>query len=184
MNDLSERLAAVVGAANVSVGDAIAEDYTHDEALGTDPVVPLAVVATRRHRRGRRGPRRRGRDRDPGHGARHGHRACPARALPREDGIVVVVRAHEPDPRDRHRRTTSRSCSRASRSTSSTRRTAAARPRVPGVPRREQREPRRQRRHERRRDARGEVRRDPPPGARARGGAGDRRGRSAPAASS
>jgi glycolate oxidase len=44
MTDLSERLAAVVGAGNVAVGDAIAEDDMHDEALGMDPVVPLAVV--------------------------------------------------------------------------------------------------------------------------------------------
>jgi glycolate oxidase len=44
MTDLSERLAAVVGAGNVTVGDAIAEDDTHDEALNMDPVVPLAVV--------------------------------------------------------------------------------------------------------------------------------------------
>ena len=44
MTDLATRLADVVGPANVTVGAAIAEDDTHDEALGMDPVVPLAVV--------------------------------------------------------------------------------------------------------------------------------------------
>lgn len=44
MTDLTERLASVVGAANVTVGAAISDDDTHDEALGMAPVVPLAVV--------------------------------------------------------------------------------------------------------------------------------------------
>jgi glycolate oxidase len=44
MADLEERLAAVVGAGNVLTGDAISEDYTHDEALTAAPVRPLAVV--------------------------------------------------------------------------------------------------------------------------------------------
>ena len=54
--------------------------------------------------------------------------------------------------------------------------TRAARPRLPVFPGENSREPRRQRRDQRRRDARGEVRRDPPPGARPRGGARHRRG--------
>src|SRR5690606_10621051 len=33
-----------VGAANVSSGEDIGEDYTHDEVLTVDPVRPLAVV--------------------------------------------------------------------------------------------------------------------------------------------
>lgn len=42
--DLLPRLTEVVGEAHVFVGDAIAEDYTHDEALTTDPVIPAAVI--------------------------------------------------------------------------------------------------------------------------------------------
>ena len=54
------------------------------------------------------------------------------------------------------------------------RRAGAPRARLPGVPRRVQRQPGRQRRHQRRRHAGREVRRDPPPRARPRGGAGRR----------
>jgi glycolate oxidase len=42
--EVSELFAGVVGAANVLVGDAIGEDYGHDEALTATPQVPLAVV--------------------------------------------------------------------------------------------------------------------------------------------
>ena len=44
MTDLVEQLEAVVGAAHVRAGDAIADDDTHDEALTGHPAVPLAVV--------------------------------------------------------------------------------------------------------------------------------------------
>ena len=44
MTDLAERLIAIVGAGHVLTGDAISEDYTHDEALTATPVQPLAVV--------------------------------------------------------------------------------------------------------------------------------------------
>jgi len=37
-------LETIVGAANISVGDSINEDDTHDEALGAVPVRPMAVV--------------------------------------------------------------------------------------------------------------------------------------------
>src|SRR3569623_2128672 len=37
-------LAGIVGAGHVFVGDAIAEEYTHDEALTATPTTPLAVV--------------------------------------------------------------------------------------------------------------------------------------------
>jgi glycolate dehydrogenase FAD-linked subunit len=40
-----ELLAGVVGAEHVQVGDAIKDDYAHDEALTADPQRPLAVVA-------------------------------------------------------------------------------------------------------------------------------------------
>jgi glycolate oxidase len=41
---LVEQLAAVVGTANVLTGDAVKEDYGHDEALTAVPQPPLAVV--------------------------------------------------------------------------------------------------------------------------------------------
>ena len=44
MGDLGERLAAIVGAEHVLIGDAIAEELTHDEALTATPQVPAAVV--------------------------------------------------------------------------------------------------------------------------------------------
>ncbi len=44
MADLEARLLDVVGAQQVLVGDAIGDDYTHDEALTGAPVRPLAVV--------------------------------------------------------------------------------------------------------------------------------------------
>lgn len=44
MSDLLSQLSDAVGAAHVSTGSKIHSDDTHDEALGMDPVVPLAVV--------------------------------------------------------------------------------------------------------------------------------------------
>ena len=44
MSDLAERLAEIVGTANVTTGDAINDDDTHDEALGIEPATPAAVV--------------------------------------------------------------------------------------------------------------------------------------------
>jgi glycolate oxidase len=44
MADLAERLAAIVGEANVLTGDAIAEDFAHDEALTVEPQLPAVVV--------------------------------------------------------------------------------------------------------------------------------------------
>lgn len=42
--EIAQLLAAVVGAERVLVGDAISDDYTHDEALTSVPVRPAAVV--------------------------------------------------------------------------------------------------------------------------------------------
>src|SRR5262245_47786619 len=42
--ELEVALREAVGAANVLTGDAIPDDYTHDEALTASPVRPLAVV--------------------------------------------------------------------------------------------------------------------------------------------
>jgi glycolate oxidase len=44
MSDIVEALVEVVGVAAVSAGDAIHDDYTHDEALTASPQRPLAVV--------------------------------------------------------------------------------------------------------------------------------------------
>ncbi len=44
MADLEARLVDVLGAQHVLVGDAVGDDYTHDEALTSVPVRPLAVV--------------------------------------------------------------------------------------------------------------------------------------------
>src|SRR5438105_9465165 len=44
MADLEGRLFDVLSPQHVLVGDAIGDDYTHDEALTGQPVRPLAVV--------------------------------------------------------------------------------------------------------------------------------------------
>jgi glycolate oxidase len=44
MGDIAARLAQIVGDEHVLTGAAINDDYTHDESLTVDPVVPLAVV--------------------------------------------------------------------------------------------------------------------------------------------
>lgn len=44
MSDLLSELTALVGSANIATGDAIRPDDTHDEALGMEPVTPLAVL--------------------------------------------------------------------------------------------------------------------------------------------
>ncbi len=44
MSQLLDQLRKVVGETNVMSGEAIHTDYTHDETLGADPVMPLALV--------------------------------------------------------------------------------------------------------------------------------------------
>lgn len=44
MADIGARLAEIVGAGHVHSGDAISEDYAHDEALTVEPVLPRFVV--------------------------------------------------------------------------------------------------------------------------------------------
>jgi glycolate oxidase len=44
MSELLEQLRKAVGDTNVVAGDAVHSDYTHDETLSSDPVVPLALV--------------------------------------------------------------------------------------------------------------------------------------------
>jgi len=44
MADLEARLLEVLAPQHVQFGDAVGEDYTHDEALTAAPVRPLAVV--------------------------------------------------------------------------------------------------------------------------------------------
>jgi glycolate oxidase len=44
MADMAARLEDVVGAGNVLTGDAIGDDYTHDETLGAEPTRPAHVV--------------------------------------------------------------------------------------------------------------------------------------------
>ena len=82
MSDIVEALTEVVGRDAVSSGDAISDDYTHDEALTAFAQRPLAVVRPGRHRGGRARREARGRARRSRHGARFGHRVSPARAFP------------------------------------------------------------------------------------------------------
>jgi glycolate oxidase len=41
---IGDRLVAICGADHVDVGEAVSADWSHDEALGLDPVLPLAVA--------------------------------------------------------------------------------------------------------------------------------------------
>ena len=174
LGDLGSALAAVVGTENVDVGEQINEDDTHDECLTVAGVRPAAVVRPATTAEVAAIVRSRASDGVAAHRTRLGHRAVrslhPGRGRRRR-----VVRADGDDPRDRpreprRRRPTGRDPAPARRGA------AAARSRLSGVPRRELGVARRQRRHERRRDARGEVRRDPPPGARPHRRARHRRG--------
>jgi glycolate dehydrogenase FAD-linked subunit len=44
VSDVAEALAEIVGAQHVLTGDAVSDDFTHDEALTATPVAPLCVV--------------------------------------------------------------------------------------------------------------------------------------------
>ena len=44
MADLEARLAEILAPQHVLFGEAVGDDYTHDEALTASPVRPLAVV--------------------------------------------------------------------------------------------------------------------------------------------
>src|SRR6266536_2137 len=44
MGDVATRLAEIVGDKNLLIGDAISEDYAHDEALSTTPQKPAYVA--------------------------------------------------------------------------------------------------------------------------------------------
>ena len=44
MADVATRLAEIVGDKNLLIGDAISEDYTHDEALTATPQKPAYVA--------------------------------------------------------------------------------------------------------------------------------------------
>ena len=169
--------AAAVGAENLRTGDDISEDYTHDEALTVGRRLPDCRRAAR--------PTTDAGGRRPAPGRPStGSRSPPAGSgtglsgacIPDPTAASCRFERMNRDPRDRHREPRRRRAARRHARRSSTQALAAARPRLPGVPRREQRQPRRQRRHQRRRHAGGEVRRHPPPGARARGRAARRRG--------
>ena len=147
-------------------------DYTHDEALTTVPVVPLAARPAGIDRRGVRGPAAGERARRPGGRPGQRHRALRRR---RAGGRrhPARLRPHEADSGDRHREPGRRGGAGRDARTAQ-RRARPAGPDLPGVARRAERLARRERRHQRRRHARRPLRRDAPSRARARGGAGRR----------
>ena len=125
MADIAARLGEIVGAAHVLTGDAIGDDYTHDEALTvdaaagrrpscgparTDEVAAVLALADRAPA-SRSPPAARG-------------TGLSGACVPRADGIVVSFERMNRDPRDRHREPRRGRAARASRSTSSTRRLA------------------------------------------------------------
>ena len=175
-------LDAIVGATHVLTGDAITPELTTDEALGSVPVRPLAVVL----------PGSAGEvasivalvpgDRHAGRRSWRGHR--PVRRMPPESRRDrALVRQDEPDPRGGRaepcrRRATGGDAPAAGRGA------LRSRARLPGPSGRAERDDRGQRRDQRRRHAGGAPRRDPPARARPRGRARHRGDRSGPAARS
>ena len=174
MPELLEQLRKAVGESHVVAGAAVSDDYTHDEALTSVPVTPLAVVL-------------------PGstdevsevlevaseHGvpvvARGSGTGLSGAAVPVADGILLAF--------DRMRRI---------REIDTENQVAVVEPGVtleqlnaelaplgldlPGLPGRAERVARRERGHQRRRHARRPLRGDPPPRAGPRGRAGRRQG--------
>ena len=120
MADLHARWRRSSGDGHVLTGDAIGDDYTHDEALTATPQSPAGGRAPGRHRRGRR-RRRLGR---PSTACRSPPAArapaCPARASRRPTASSCRSSAWPRSSRSTPT-TTSPWCSPASRSTSSTR---------------------------------------------------------------
>ena len=122
MADVAALLGDAVSPEHVLTGDAISDDYTHDEALTATPVAPASRSCARRPPP-RSPPSLRVADEHGvpvtarGSGTGLSGACDPARRRHRR-----VVRAHEPRSSRSTPRTTSRSCSPASRSTSSTRR--------------------------------------------------------------
>ena len=175
MADVTALLAEVVSSEHVLAGDEISDDYGHDEAL-------TAAAGDA----GVRGAPRRPPPRSPASCAWPTSTAIPVTArgngtglsgaaVPRPDGIVVSFeRMNEVLEIDDENHVAVVQPGVTLDQLDEV--TAGARARLPRLPGRVQRQPRRQRRHQRRRHARGEVRRHPPPGARPRGGARDRRG--------
>ena len=166
----------------ILAGDAH-DEYTHDEALGATPVVPIAVLLPETAERGRRDPPRAATSTRIPSPRAEAAPVCPAPRSRCAGGVVVSFERMKRD-RDRRPRTRSRSSSPGVTLAELDEVTRQARPRLSRLPRRVQRLPRRERRHERRWHAGREVRRDPPPGARPRGRARRAARSSAPAGAS
>ncbi len=169
MADLFDALRAIVGAEHVVVGDAISDDYAHDEALTATPQLPVAVVVPSDTAQVA-AVLQLADDLGVPVTARGSGTGLSGACTPAVDGIVVsferMNRVLEIDE-ENHVAVVQPGVTLAELDAA----LAPHRLVYPGVPRRVQREPRRQRRHQRGRDARGEVRSDPPSRDRPRGGA-------------
>ena len=95
-------LGEVVSPEHVLTGDAISDDYTHDEALTATPSARRSWSGPARPTEVAAIVARRRRAADPGHRARQRHRPV-GRVRPARRRHRRVVRAHERDRRDRHR---------------------------------------------------------------------------------
>ena len=173
MSDVANPLAEIVGPRNLFAGDAIPEEYTHDEALTATPQKPAYVGEAGDGRRGRGALEVRDRASCAGDSARFRLRLVGRGAAGR-GRLADLVRADERGSGGRRRQPrrggpARRDADRAGR------RDRRGGPALHGVPGRALVEPRRQRRDERRRHARGQVRRDPQQRARPAGRAADRR---------
>ena len=88
MSDIVEALAEIVGAEHVLSGEAISDDYTHDEALTAIPVHPLCVVRPKDAEQIAQIVRRCAEQQIPLTARGSGTGMCGA-CIPREDGVLV-----------------------------------------------------------------------------------------------
>ncbi len=170
---LAGRLAALVGEANLLIGEAISDDYRHDEALGVAPVTPAYVVKPGTAQEVASVLKLANDSRVPVT-ARGSGSGLSGGAVPRARRRRRLVRADGVDRRDRHGQP-HRDCPARRHARATGRGHREGGPRVPGASGRAVRQPRRQREHQRRRHERDPVRRDQATRARAGSGAGDRR---------
>ena len=173
-NSFIDQLMSRVGPRNVRTDVDVVDDESHDEALGAQAVRPLAVIMPETTEEVADVVRTCADHLVPVT-ARGSGTGLSGACIPVEGGIVVSFERMNGDHRDRSRQPRRRGATR--RDPRPARPGARGRiglvyPVFPG----ESSTPRRQRRDQRGRHARGEVRRDPPPGARARGRARHRRG--------
>ena len=173
MTDITARFAEIVGDHNLLAGDAIPEDYWHDEVLTTAPQQPAYVAKPATAEEVSQLLKVASEDGVPVT-ARGSGSGLSGAAIPRKDGLLISFERMNAGPGGRHHQPGRRRPARGDPDRAG-RRDRRRRAELHGAAGRAVLQRRRQRRDQRRRDARGQVRDRPPQRARAAGGAADRR---------